>query len=155
MSLSQLEKIKVNEVEVDFVALKFLINGIWQDVEARQVNLLKLLIENHGNAVSRNQIMDALWSDTVVSDNSVSQAITQLRKSLHDDKDTHRFIKTVPRIGYQLVAELTFFEPEEKIPEQRKKKQTESKPCCSVWRHSRHSCYHVHCGSGQTKFAGA
>ena len=105
MSLSQIEKIKVNEVEVDFVALKFLINDEWQDVEARQLNLLKLLIENHGSAVSRNQIMDVLWNDTIVSDNSVSQAITQLRKSLHDDKETPRFIKTVPRVGYQLIAE--------------------------------------------------
>lgn len=121
MSLSQIEKIKVNEVEVDFVALKFLINNEWQDVEARQLNLLKLLIENHGSAVSRNQIMDVLWNDTIVSDNSVSQAITQLRKSLHDDKETPRFIKTVPRVGYQLIAELTFFETEEQTPQQVKK----------------------------------
>jgi DNA-binding winged helix-turn-helix (wHTH) protein/Tol biopolymer transport system component len=121
MSLSQIEKIKVNEVEVDFVALKFLINYEWQDVEARQINLLKLLIENHGSAVSRNQIMDVLWNDTIVSDNSVSQAVTQLRRSLHDDKETPRFIRTVPRVGYQLIAELTFFELEEKTPEQVKK----------------------------------
>ena len=121
MSLSQIEKIKVNEVEVDFVALKFLINHKWHDVEARQLNLLKLLIENHGSAVSRNQIMDAIWNDTIVSDNSVSQAITQLRKSLHDDKETPRFIKTVPRVGYQLIAELTFFELDEKTPQQLKR----------------------------------
>ena len=121
MSLSQIEKIKVNEVEVDFVALKFFINNKWQDVEARQFNLLKLLIENHGSAVSRNQIMDVVWNDTIVSDNSISQAVTQLRKSLHDDKETPRFIKTVPRVGYQLIAELTFFETEEKTPEQIKK----------------------------------
>lgn len=121
MSLSLLEKIKVNEVEVDFVALKFLIDNKWHDVEARQLNLLKLLIENHGSAVSRNQIMDVLWNDTIVSDNSVSQAITQLRKSLQDDKETPRFIKTVPRVGYQLIADLTFFEVEEKTPEQIKK----------------------------------
>ncbi|MBL4908544.1 MAG: PD40 domain-containing protein [Alteromonadaceae bacterium] len=99
---------KVNEVEVDFVALKLFINNEWHNVEARQLNLLKLLIDNYGKAVSRNQIMDALWNDTIVSDNSVSQAITQLRKSLQDDKDTPRFIKTVPRVGYQLIAELTF-----------------------------------------------
>lgn len=121
MSSSPIEKIKVNEVEVDFVALKFLINHQWHDVEARQLNLLKLLIENHGSAVSRNQIMDALWNDTIVSDNSVSQAVTQLRKSLHDDKETPRFIKTVPRVGYQLIAELTFFEPEIKTPQQTKR----------------------------------
>ena len=111
MPQSQVDKVKVNEVEVDFIALKFFIDQKWHDVEARQLKLLKLLIENYGQAVSRNQIMDVLWQDTIVSDNSVSQAITQLRKSLHDDKETPRFIKTVPRVGYQLIAELVFPEP--------------------------------------------
>jgi DNA-binding winged helix-turn-helix (wHTH) protein/Tol biopolymer transport system component len=121
MPQSQLEKVKVNEVEVDFIALKLCINQQWHDVEARQLKLLKLLIENYGQAVSRNQIMDVLWKDTIVSDNSVSQAITQLRKSLHDDKETPRFIKTVPRVGYQLIAELVFPEPPSEHAEQFKK----------------------------------
>lgn len=121
MPQSHLEKVKVNEVDVDFIALKFFIDQQWHDVEARQLKLLKLLIENYGQAVSRNQIMDALWNDTIVSDNSVSQAITQLRKSLHDDKETPRFIKTVPRVGYQLIAELVFPEPASDKIEQFKK----------------------------------
>jgi DNA-binding winged helix-turn-helix (wHTH) protein/Tol biopolymer transport system component len=114
MPQSRIEKVKVNEVEVDFVGLKLFINNEWLDVEARQLKLLHLFIEYYGQAVSRNQIMNALWNDTIVSDNSVSQAVTQLRKSLHDDKETPRFIKTVPRVGYQLIAALTF-------PEQAKK----------------------------------
>jgi DNA-binding winged helix-turn-helix (wHTH) protein len=104
MSLGCSDKVKVNEVEVDFVALKLLIGGKWLEIEARQLALLKLLIKHHGEAVSRNLIMDELWHDTIVSDNSVSQAITQLRKSLQDDKGTPRFIRTVPRVGYQLIA---------------------------------------------------
>ncbi len=108
MPTKPLEKVKVNEVVVDFVALKVCIKGQWQHIEARQLSLLKLLLENHGSAVSRNQIMDTLWHDTIVSDNSVSQAVTQLRKSLHDDKETPRFIRTVPRVGYQLIAEVEY-----------------------------------------------
>ncbi len=120
MPHSQLEKVKVNEVDVDFIALKLFVNDKWHDIEARQLKLLKLFIENYGQAVSRNQIMDALWNDTIVSDNSVSQAVTQLRKSLQDDKETPRFIKTVPRVGYQLIAELTFPEPKAQGLEQLK-----------------------------------
>ncbi|MBW8182138.1 winged helix-turn-helix domain-containing protein [Shewanella nanhaiensis] len=104
MSLSCSSKVMVNEVEVDFVALKLLIDGEWLEIEARQLALLKLLIKHHGEAVPRNLIMDEIWHDTIVSDNSVSQAITQLRKSLQDDKGTPRFIRTVPRVGYQLIA---------------------------------------------------
>jgi DNA-binding winged helix-turn-helix (wHTH) protein/dipeptidyl aminopeptidase/acylaminoacyl peptidase len=112
MSANHYEKIKVNEVEVDFVSLKLLVDGNWRDVEARQLNLLRLLIDNQGAAVSRDQIMKVLWQDTIVSDNSVSQIVTQLRKSLGDDKGTPRFIKTVPRIGYQLIAEIEYFQEE-------------------------------------------
>ncbi len=112
MSLNQLKKVKVNEIEVDFVALKLFIDNRWHNIEARQLNLLKLLLEHRGQAVSRHQIMDALWHDIIVSDNSVSQAITQLRKSLQDDKETPRFIKTVPRVGYQLIADIEY--PENK-----------------------------------------
>jgi len=123
MSISQYEKVKVNEVEVDFVALKLLINNVWHDIEARQLNLLKLLIENHGHAVSRNAILDSIWHDTIVSDNSVSQAITQLRRSLQDDKETPRFIRTVPRVGYQLIADIEFPEIAEPILQQAKKQK--------------------------------
>lgn len=123
MSANNFEKVKVNEVEVDFVALKLLIDERWKNIEARQLNLLKLFIEHRGQAVSRNQIMDALWHQTIVSDNSVSQAVTQLRKSLNDDKDTPRFIKTVPRVGYQLIADVEFVSEVEDKTEHPKKKQ--------------------------------
>ncbi|GIU40828.1 hypothetical protein TUM4438_02970 [Shewanella sairae] len=97
-------QIKINDIEVDFVSLRLRLAGQWRAVEARQMALLKLLVDNHGNAVSRQMIMNELWQDTVVSDNSISQAITQLRKALGDDQETPRFIRTVPRVGYQLIA---------------------------------------------------
>lgn len=106
-----LEKVKINQIEVDFIALKLLIDGQWQNIEARQLSLLKLLLDNHGSAVSRDKIMDVLWHNTVVSDNSVSQAVTQLRKSLHDHKGTPKFIRTVPRVGYQLIADVEYPAP--------------------------------------------
>lgn len=121
-----LEKVKVNEVEIDFVGLRLCINHQWCDIEARQLSLLKLLIEHHGKAVSRNEIMNSLWHDTIVSDNSVSQAITQLRRSLGDDKGTPRFIKTVPRVGYQLIAEIEFPELTEPELKQRRKNKRQS-----------------------------
>lgn len=124
MSSSSFEKVKVNDVEVDFTALKLFVDNRWQDIEAKQILLLRLLIEHQGQAVSRNQIMNCLWQDTIVSDNSVSQAVTQLRRSLGDDKGTPKFIKTVPRVGYQLIAELEFpeiTEPERRLQEKNKK----------------------------------
>ncbi|WP_172449287.1 winged helix-turn-helix domain-containing protein [Bowmanella denitrificans] len=108
--LGSINRIRLNQVLVDFAALKLQIDGIWYDIEARQLALLRLLINHPGQAVSRQQIMDAIWPDVVVSDNSVSQAITQLRKSLQEPKDSPTFIRTVPRKGYQLVADIQYLD---------------------------------------------
>nr|WP_289847735.1 winged helix-turn-helix domain-containing protein [Pseudoalteromonas sp. C2R02] len=83
------------------------IDKVWYGVEAKQITLLKLLFDNYGQAISRDKIMQEIWPDVIVSDNSVSQLITQLRKTLQDDKGTPKFIKTVPRIGYQLIAHIS------------------------------------------------
>ena len=100
-------QVKLNDIEVDFAALKLRIDKVWYGVEAKQITLLKLLFDNYGQAISRDKIMQEIWPDVIVSDNSVSQLITQLRKTLHDDKGTPKFIKTVPRIGYQLIAHIS------------------------------------------------
>ena len=111
----------INDIEVDFIALKIKVNDNWQNIEARQLKLLKLLVENQGQAVSRTQIMDELWQDTIVSDNSVSKLIAQLRKTLQDDKGTDdrgtaTFIRTVPRVGYQLIANVNTPDPPKQAP---------------------------------------
>ncbi|NNG45273.1 hypothetical protein HJP15_20515 [Pseudoalteromonas sp. NEC-BIFX-2020_002] len=101
------KQLLLNDVLVDFAALKIKVAGSWCAVEAKQLVLLKLLLNNQGQPVSRDLIMDTLWPNVVVSDNSVSQLVTQLRKSLHDDKNTALFIRTVPRVGYQLIAKVS------------------------------------------------
>ncbi|MFY8328360.1 winged helix-turn-helix domain-containing protein [Pseudoalteromonas sp. ZZD1] len=107
MSEAELKQILLNDVLIDFAALKIKVAGKWCIIEAKQLLLLKLLISHQGQAVSRDTIMDTVWPDVVVSDNSVSQLVTQLRKSLHDDQKTTHFIRTVPRVGYQLIAQVS------------------------------------------------
>jgi len=107
MSKAEPKKLLLNDVLIDFAALKIKVAGKWCPIEAKQLQLLRLLISQKGQAVTRDTIMDAVWPDVVVSDNSVSQLVTQLRKSLRDDKNTAYFIRTVPRVGYQLIASVS------------------------------------------------
>ncbi|ALO44497.1 Transcriptional regulator CadC [Pseudoalteromonas phenolica] len=103
----QSSRILVNDVLVEPAALKIKISGQWQAIEAKQLALLLLLIQHQGQCVSRDTIIEKLWPNTLVSDNSVSQLVAQLRKTLQDNKAAARFIKTVPREGYQLVASIS------------------------------------------------
>lgn len=78
----------------------------------RCFDLLVLLIERRDEAVSRIDILDAVWSDVVVSDGALSQAVRTLRRTLGDDPREPTFIRTVPRHGYRFVRDDVVEEPD-------------------------------------------
>jgi DNA-binding winged helix-turn-helix (wHTH) protein len=69
----------------------------------RYYDLLLLLIRRRDEAISRSEILDTVWSDVVVSDGALSQAVRTLRRALGDDPARSRYIRTVSRFGYQFV----------------------------------------------------
>jgi DNA-binding winged helix-turn-helix (wHTH) protein len=66
-------------------------------------DLLLLLVRRRQDAVSKQTIFADVWSDVVVSDGALSQAIRTLRRTLGDNSREPRFIRTVSRYGYQFV----------------------------------------------------
>lgn len=79
----------------------------------RYFDLLVLLLERRYEAVHRREILDAVWSDVVVSDGALSQAVRALRRALEDDPRGPSFIRTVSRHGYQFVFPVVVEEPDE------------------------------------------
>ena len=78
-------------------------NGREQPLIPRYFDLLLFLIEHRSEAVHRRDIFDRVWSDVVVSDSALSQAIRTIRRVLGDDSRAPRFIRTVSRHGYRFV----------------------------------------------------
>jgi DNA-binding winged helix-turn-helix (wHTH) protein len=78
-------------------------NGREQPLIPRYFDLLVFLIERRGEAVHRRDIFDRIWSDVVVSDSALSQAIRTIRRVLGDDSRDPRFVRTVSRHGYRFV----------------------------------------------------
>jgi TolB-like protein len=68
------------------------------------MRLLVFLAGRPGEVVSIDQLLDEVWSGVVVTPDSVYQAVTSLRRILHDDARQPRYIETLPRLGYRLVA---------------------------------------------------
>ena len=68
--------------------------------------ILRILVERQGKIVTRQEIKQILWpNDTVVEfDRSINVAIAILRKALDDDADNPKYIETLPRRGYRLIA---------------------------------------------------
>ena len=82
----------------------------------RYLDLLIFLVERRRDAVHRREIFDRVWSDVIVSDSALSQAIRTLRRTLGDDPREPRFIRTVSRHGYQFTCPDVIEEPEEDVP---------------------------------------
>ncbi len=65
---------------------------------------LKYLVENPGRLIGKQELMQAVWPDAFVTDDSLVQCTLELRRAL-DDR-SQRFLKTVPRRGYLFTAEV-------------------------------------------------
>jgi adenylate cyclase len=66
--------------------------------------LLRLLLENAGRLLDRDTINRAIWSDVTVTDDSITQCVRDIRRAIGDD--AQRILKTVPRRGYLLAADV-------------------------------------------------
>jgi DNA-binding winged helix-turn-helix (wHTH) protein/tetratricopeptide (TPR) repeat protein len=67
---------------------------------------LLALIENRGRVLEKDELMRLVWADTVVEEANLSQNVFTLRKALGEGPQENAYIATVPRRGYQFVAEV-------------------------------------------------
>jgi DNA-binding winged helix-turn-helix (wHTH) protein/TolB-like protein/Flp pilus assembly protein TadD len=68
------------------------------------LDLLKLLVAHPSEVVTKEAILRELWPDVAVTDNAVTQVVSELRHGLQDNSSSPRYIQTVPRRGYRFVA---------------------------------------------------
>src|SRR5262245_40626780 len=80
-------------------------------VEPKVMDVLVALMETAPAVVSSQALLERVWPDVVVVDNVVYQTIAQLRKALGDDAQAPRYVQTVPRRGYRLIAEIRGEQP--------------------------------------------
>jgi class 3 adenylate cyclase/tetratricopeptide (TPR) repeat protein len=83
--------------------------GVERPLRPKSFALLKLLVENAGRLLDRDTIMTAVWPNVVVTDESITQCVRDIRKALGDE--AQRLLKTVPRRGYLFAAEVSSAEP--------------------------------------------
>jgi len=67
---------------------------------------LLYLVEHKGKVIEKDELMSAIWADTIVEENNLTQNISILRRVLGEKHGENRFIATVPGHGYKFVAEV-------------------------------------------------
>lgn len=80
-------------------------------LEPRVMDVLVCLASHAGEVVSRDTLNETVWRDVVVTDQAVTNCISELRDHLGDDRTTNRVIETIPKRGYRLVAPVTLATP--------------------------------------------
>ncbi len=71
---------------------------------AQNFVLLQYLLKHPQQVMAREQLLNDVWQGITVNDNTLSKAIAELRKALGDDSKQARYIVTLPKRGYQLIA---------------------------------------------------
>ena len=66
--------------------------------------VLRHLVQRAGALVTKDELLDAVWGDTAVTENTLTQSIGELRRTLKDDSTPPRFIETVHHRGFRFIA---------------------------------------------------
>jgi TolB-like protein/DNA-binding winged helix-turn-helix (wHTH) protein/Flp pilus assembly protein TadD len=79
-------------------------NGTTLHLERKQMEVLVCLAEHPGEPLSKEKLLQSVWHDTFVSDDVLTRSIFELRRVFADNARESRFIQTIPKRGYRLVA---------------------------------------------------
>jgi DNA-binding winged helix-turn-helix (wHTH) protein/tetratricopeptide (TPR) repeat protein len=74
------------------------------DLSPKALDLLFLFAERPGALVTKDQMLDALWPGIAVTDNAITQVVSELRQALGDEPASPRYVETVPRRGYRFIG---------------------------------------------------
>jgi DNA-binding winged helix-turn-helix (wHTH) protein/Tol biopolymer transport system component len=93
--------------EREFVLVK---SGESLAVEPKAFRVLLVLLRNPGKLIPKQELLDAVWADAAVTENSLARAVGLLRKLLGDEARTPHFIETVATVGYRFMGKVEVVE---------------------------------------------
>ena len=100
-----------NRFEFDAFRLEPSKRLLWRNGEPvplmpKAFEVLLVLVRQHGQTVTKQDLFDTVWHDTVVEENNLNVNISALRKLFGEKPHDHHFILTVPGVGYKFVADV-------------------------------------------------
>jgi len=100
------EKVRFGLFELDLRAAQLTRNGTNIRLPQQPLLLLSVLVESHGEIVTREQLRQRLWpSDIFIDfDHGLNKSMQKLRDALGDSPVSPRYIETIPRVGYRFIA---------------------------------------------------
>lgn len=108
------DRLKVGEFVVDLPRREVVSASQAEPVRlsVKAMHVLLALVGQHGKVVSREALLEWVWPDTLPTDDVLTQAIGQLRKAFADDRDAPRYLETISKGGYRLLAPVQWLDAE-------------------------------------------
>jgi DNA-binding winged helix-turn-helix (wHTH) protein len=85
-------------------------------LNSKYFDVLHLLVREQGRLVEKQKIFEEVWEGVIVTDAALTQCIKDIRKLLHDEVVSPRFIKTVPKHGYMFIGQVVALNGETNAP---------------------------------------
>ena len=85
--------------------------GVPLSLEPKAFNLLVLMVQRPGHLFSKQEIFEAVWPDTAVTDHALTRVVAQLRRVLGDEAREARYVETVPTRGYRWIKPIAPVDP--------------------------------------------
>ena len=79
-------------------------------LQPRLIQVLRLLALTPGRTVTRDALIDGAWARRLVNDEVLSRTIADLRQALGDDARQPRYLETIPKLGYRLIASVEWLD---------------------------------------------
>src|SRR3984893_14083314 len=110
MSGTDLHIYKFGEFRIEAAKRMLLRNGDPVPVTPKVFDTLLHLVQRQGDTVEKDDLMRAVWPDTVVEENNLNQNISALRRVMGERRGESRYILTVPGKGYRFIATVEVIE---------------------------------------------
>ena len=98
---------RFDQFEVDDREFRLSEDGTPVQMEPKVLRLLVYLIENRNRLVRKQELLDKVWPDAMVTENALTRAVAHLRNALNEDSRVPRYIETVPTAGYRFIANVS------------------------------------------------
>lgn len=104
MSDSEPQFYEFGEFRIEAAKRRLLRNGRPVALTPRVFDTLLHLVQSRGKVMEKDELMRAVWPDTVVEENNLNQNISTLRRVLGESRGENRYIATIPGRGYRFIA---------------------------------------------------
>jgi DNA-binding winged helix-turn-helix (wHTH) protein len=92
-----------DEYRLDIADGRLLRENVPVPLAPKEFRMLQLLVEHHRRLVTKQELLELVWGDKFVSDDTIAQRMSCLRKALGDSAAS-KYIETVPKRGYRFIG---------------------------------------------------